>query len=344
MMLVRPAQRSDLAALLSLAESAPREVHGLPRSSDAITFALDASLKSFNATVTMAGAQTYFFAMEDTDDGSLAGAAMLHASAGAARPYLAFRNELLRQAGPDNGSDRPVESLTLSADLSGFSQLAGFALREADHDSEHALLLSRAPLMFAAMAPHRFAENFFATLPGMCDEDGESPFWNALGRQYFDMHHLDAADLVDGTRRKSLIAELMPDFSVPVASLPEQALDAMGQSSAHGGKPVRRLMKEGFLGGEFIDFYDGGPIFLAPKKGLRSFVGSMRRTVAPLRDAPESDEKAITYLISTLVENRFRALLADCLPVTQEQEVALTPAVMQALCVTAGDIILCVEL
>ena len=339
MFVVRPAELADVPALLALSQVATQGVHTLPRSKATIQKAVEQSVASFAALVDIPSDEAYFFVLENSAEGEIAGAAAINATAGASGTFFAFRNDVIQQVSRDLNISHSVHALTLCSDLSGCSQLSSFYVRDGERLAREAELLSRARLLFAAIAPHRFGDKFFASLAGITDPAGRSPFWEALGRKFFQMDFLEAERTIEGARNRTLIVELMPHYPVYVPLLPGEAQAAMGQVHAEGELPFQLLSQEGFQPDEFIDIFDGGPILQAHKSGLRSFGNSMRRRVAPAGEGG-----AVSYLVASQDQTRFRAILAQCPAMELSDSVQLAPNQMQALGVAAGDAVLCVKL
>ncbi|HEX2530729.1 MAG TPA: arginine N-succinyltransferase [Burkholderiaceae bacterium] len=342
MFIVRPVEIPDIPALEALGAVATQGVHTLPRTRSAITRAVERSLASFGARVEIPSEEFYFFVLESERDHAIVGAAAIAATAGASGTFFAFRNDVIQQASRDLDISHSVHALTLCSDLSGHSQLSGFFVRDRREAGAAAELLSRARLLFAAIEPHRFGERFFASLAGITDGSGRSPFWEALGRKFFQMDFLAAERLIEGARNRTLIVELMPHYPVYVPLLPGEAQAAMGQVHVEGEVPLRILSEEGFEPDEFIDIFDGGPILRAHKHALRSFSASMPRRVAD--GAPEAAATRTRYLVASAKPGSFRAVLADCAPVELTEWVALPAKAMRGLAVDAGDPVLCVKL
>ncbi|MGH8808591.1 MAG: arginine N-succinyltransferase, partial [Noviherbaspirillum sp.] len=266
MFTVRPAAPSDVPALESLAALATHGVHTLPRTRTTIERAVEHSLASSAAHPDMPGEESYFFVLESDADKTLAGTAAIAATAGSSGTFFAFRNDVLNQVSRDLNISHSVHALTLCSDLTSYSQLSGFYLHEprARQDAAtQAALLSRSRLLFAALAPQRFSEKFFASMSGITDATGRSPFWEALGRKFFQMDFLEAERMIEGARNRTLIVELMPHYPVYVSLLPGEAQAAMGQVHAEAELPFQILSAEGFEPDEYIDIFDGGPILQA---------------------------------------------------------------------------------
>lgn len=342
MFIVRPVALGDIAALETLAATGRDSVRTMPRARAAIAAAVERSLASFAAGIELPGEETYMFVLEAPDK-SLAGCAAMSALAGSDGMFFAFRNDIIRQVSRDLHIRHSVHALSLCSDLTGHSQLSSFHLRNARLAGPEAALLSRARLLFAAGEPQRFSDRFFSSLSGVTDRAGNSPFWDALGRKFFQMELLDVERAIDGARNRSLIVELMPHYPVYVPLLPGAARAVMGQVHVDSELALEQLMREGFEPDEFIDIFDAGPILRAHRMTLRSFAASMPRRVAA-DAAPPDGGRHLPHLVATLGRQPFRAVLVQCAELGYAETVALPPAARAALGVVAGDAVLTVKL
>lgn len=339
MFVVRPVEPSDMPALEVLAAVATPGVHTLPRTRKSIEKAVERSMASFALQPDMPTDESYYFVLE-APDGALAGTASISATAGATGTFFAFRNDVLNQVSRDLNISHNVHALTLCSDLTGHSQLSSFYLRNRGHAGDEAALLSRARLLFAATAPHRFGDRFFASMSGVTDADGRSPFWEALGRKFFQMDFLEAERLIEGARNRSLIVELMPHYPVYVPLLAGEAQAAMGQVHPEGELPFRILSEEGFEADKYIDIFDGAPVLRAHKHALRSFSESVACSAA----AGDVDAGAGLCLVAAPRDERFRAVLTRCSLAAAPDRVLLSSDAMRRLDIADGDSILCVTL
>jgi arginine N-succinyltransferase len=339
MFVVRPVETSDISAFEAMVAGGTPGVHTLPRTRATIAQAVECSIASFAAAPQAPSDESYLFVLET--EGALAGTATIAATAGAHGTFFAFRNDVLNQVSRDLKISHNVHALSLCSDLTGHTQLSGFFLPQR-RQREAAILLSRARLMFAALAPHRFAERFFASMSGLTDADGESPFWEALGRKFFQMDFLAAERLVEGARNRSFIVELMPHYPVYVPLLPLAAQQALGQVHGDGRLACGILRDEGFEADAYVDVFDGGPILQAPRKALNAFVRALPRKVA-VADGHGAGERG-AYLIASAREQRFRAVLAECAGPEWSDSVALDDDVLRALQTLPGDDVLCLKL
>lgn len=351
MHIVRPVALSDIAALETLAAVSTPGVHTLPRTRETIAASVERSLASFAAQVDLPSEESYLFVLEDLANGDIVGTAAIHASAGSNGTYFSFRNDVIQQVSRDLNISHSVHALTLCSELTGYSQLSGFYVREREGAAagQLAALLSRARLLFAVLAPQRFGDRFFVPLAGLTDDAGNSPFWDALGRKFFKMDFLAAERVIGGARNRTLIVELMPHYPVYVPLLPGDAQAVMGQIHPDGELAFRLLTEEGFEADEYVDIFDGGPILQAHKNALRTVgTAQLRRVVEAEADADAEARRApagaepLSYAIAAGNEHQFRAITYTCAPL-EGDSVALPAAARAALQVAVGDTVICVR-
>jgi arginine N-succinyltransferase len=343
MHVVRPVEMSDVAALETLAAVTMPGVHTMPRTREKIAASVERSIASFAAHVDIPSEESYLFVLERQDTGEIVGTAAIFASAGSNGTYFSFRNDVIQQVSRDLNISHSVHALTLCSELTAYSQLSGFYLRDRLRAGPEAALLSRARLLFAVLAPHRFGDRFFVPLAGVTDTSGQSPFWEALGRKFFKMDFLAAERIIGGARNRTLIVELMPHYPVYVPLLPGDAQAVMGQIHPDGELAFNLLTEEGFEADDYIDIFDGGPILQAHKNSLRSFSGSVVRQVALAEPGATCDALA-TYAVAASSEQNFRAVTVSCPSVEAGDYVYLSREAQDALMVAAGDSVICVRI
>jgi len=343
MFVVRPVELTDIDALETLAAQTMPGVHTLPKTRDRIAASVERSIASFAAHVDIPSEESYLFVLEQQATREIVGTAAIFASAGSNGTYFSFRNDVIQQVSRDLNISHSVHALTLCSELTAYSQLSGFYLANRSTAGLEAGLLSRARLLFAVLAPHRFGDRFFVPLAGITDRNGQSPFWEALGRKFFKMDFLEAEKVIGGARNRTLIVELMPHYPVYVPLLPGDAQAAMGQIHADGELAFDLLTEEGFEADDYIDIFDGGPILQAHKNSLRSFTGSIMRRVAHAEPGQSSD-LMVTYAVAASNEQNFRAITVACPSADAGDTVSLPQDAQDALMVVPGDNVICVRI
>ena len=120
-----------------------------------------------------------------------------------------------------------------------------------------------------------------AELRGVIDDDGNSPFWDAIGAKFFGMGFQEA-DAFNGINGSQFIADLMPKHPIYTALLPEAARAVIGQPHPKGRAALAMLEAEGFQYDDYVDIFDGGPTVTARTDQLRTVRESSVAPVARL--------------------------------------------------------------
>lgn len=305
MLVMRPAQLSDLAEVKRLAADSPLGVTSLPDDVERLREKILTSEASFAAEVIFNGEESYFFVLEDSSSGRLLGCSGLVASAGYSEPFYTFRNETFVHASRELNIHNKTHALSLCHDLTGNTLLTSFFVELSDARLLSSELVSRGRLLFIASHPERFAEAVVVEIIGDSDDNGDSPFWDGVGRNFFDMSYAEAEHL-SGVKSRSYLAELMPHYPIYVPLLSDAAQEAMGQVHPRAQDSFDILTREGFETEHYIDIFDGGPTLHARTSGIRSIAQSQ---VLPVQ---LSDQPMRTggrpYLLANGLLQDFRAI------------------------------------
>lgn len=332
MLIVRPARTADLDQIERMAANTYPMLHSLPADRDKLADKLAKSLHAFGEDVAIPGEEAYCLVLEDPETGRLHGTASMVASAGFSGPFYAYRNEVIVNASHELKINNRVHALTLSHELTGYSQLSGFCIDPELANTNAPQLLSRARLLFMAEHPQRFAEDLVSVLPGISDEKGASPFWEAVGRKFFGLDFLQA-EFLSGARDTTFIAELMPHHPLYVPLLSEAAQQVMGQVHPRSTLPFAILSDEGFEADRFIHIFDAGPVMTAKRGLCRSVAGSARREIFV---GSQEASLWLWHLVCNTDSAEFRAALVR-LPADMPERIALDARTAALLDVESGD-------
>ncbi|MEQ6292586.1 arginine N-succinyltransferase [Vogesella sp. GCM10023246] len=340
MLLVRPSKLSDLPQIERMARSDGPVLHSLPPDRERLQQRVNDSVHSLRADVDCPGEESYLFVLEDTASGQLHGTAGIMAVAGFSEPFYAFRNEVLVHASRELKVNHRVHALMTSHELTGRSRLTGFYYDEAALGRNMALpqLLSRARMMFIAQHRERFNNEIFSVLPGVTDDNGRSPFWDAVGFKFFRRDFAEM-ELASGGRSRTFIAEMMQVDPLYVPLIAEEAQRVMGEPHAGARINYRCHLAEGLEPDKFVDLFDAGPVLTAQLDVCRSVRYSRLHTAR----RGEVGGDTVPHLVSNTLTADFRCLLVD-LPPLLGDEVVLPPEVADALEIVDGDAVRCVPL
>ena len=229
MLIVRPSQPADLAAIELIARQSPPGVTSLRAPRQLLAEHIDASCAALEELVTSPGDQRYLLVLQDSHSLQVIGVAGMVAAAGLVEPFYNYRRETLVHASRPLGIHHQVEVLSLCHDLTGHSLLHAFSILAPHLDLQSADLLCRARLLFAAAHPQRFAADWACELIGPCDQHARSPLWDSLGRHFFGLDYLQAEEYC-AAKGRAFIAELLPQHPIYVSLLTSEAQAALGQS------------------------------------------------------------------------------------------------------------------
>ncbi|NNA55500.1 arginine N-succinyltransferase [Pseudomonas koreensis] len=333
MLVLRPVEPTDLPQLQQLARDSLVGVTSLPDDSERLREKITGSCASFDSDIQAQGPENYFFVLEDLEQQRLVGCSEILATAGFNEPFYSLRNRHFTSASRELNIEHGVPALSLCHDLNDHTLLRGFHIDNALVRSAFSELLSRARLLFIAAHAQRFADAVITEIVGYSDENGHSPFWDALGKHFFDLPYVEAERLC-GLQSRTFLAELMPQYPIYVPMLPPAAQACIGRIHPDGQEAFDILEREGFETNSYIDLFDAGPTLYARTANIRSIAHSQTATV---RQQAQIDARG-RYLLSNDALQGFRAIVAD-LDYQPDQPLSLTPDLCAALNISDGSTI-----
>lgn len=310
MMIVRPVQHDDLTSLESLVNASDARLSTLPGQRDQLSARIALSEASFghfeaNAQEQAHHEQYFLFVLENTETGELVGSAAVEASAGRGEPFYNYRQDELIHASRQLNIHNRVPVLYMTHELTGKTLLCSFTLRKDYRATPYFKLLSRARLLFIAQFSSLFADQVVVEIQGVQDARGESPFWDSLGRHFFNMDFA-TADYYSAVKSRTFIAELMPSNPIYVPLLTNDAQAAINASHPATEESCQLFYREGMQISNYIDIFDGGPVLTGRKQELTTIKGAQSKEVL-LSDSSMGPQ----YLISNGKFEDFRCLLGQ---------------------------------
>lgn len=338
MMLIRPVRLGDLADILQLSGKTGIGLTSLPKDEVHLRERIQRSIDTWQG-LRDKSEQGYLFVLEDLLARQVVGVSALEVGVGLSEPWYNFRLGTLVHASKSLNIYKPVPTLFLSNDHTGYSELCTLFLDPTYRHGKNGQLLSKARFLFMAAFRDKFANKVIAEMRGVSDDSGHSPFWNSLGHHFFGMEFAEA-DRLTGMGQKSFIAELMPKHPLYTDLLSAEAREVIGQVHPQTA-PARALLEsEGLSYQGYVDIFDGGPTLEGEINQLRAVKES--QLLPTVIASGEAMTNQTYYLVSNENYGAFRALL-----VTGPQDMAqltLDPLSAEALGVIAGDILRAVPL
>ena len=330
---IRAARVDDLRALYNLAKLTGGGFTNRPPEKATLKAKLERSEAGFSKTEDSVGNDLYVFMLENVDTKQLRGTCQIFGSVGTEQPFYSYLISTLTQKSDELGRIFRNQTLNLTTDLEGSSEVGGLFLHPHERAGGLGMLLARSRYLFIHGHRQRFSDTVLAELRGVMDEGGHSPFWDAIGGRFFGLSFPEADEFnaVHGTQ---FIADLFPATPIYVAMLPDSARSVMGQPHPSGKAALKMLENEGFSWDGYVDIFDGGPTVTARTDKIRT-VSDAREVTLAKDEASEGP----TMLIATGRLQDFRACYGQ-VQGAGESVVALGSKARSMLEVKPGDTLL----
>lgn len=330
MLVIRPVEIKDLDRLYEMANLAGFGLTSLPKDKRILHSRIVESIHSFSKPAEKPGGELYIFVLEDREKGIVAGTANIVSKVGGFEPFYAYKVETCVHHSMMLNIRKEIQTLTLMAEHSGPAEIGGIFLAPEYRKHGAGRLLSLFRFLFMFLDPKRFEPLVIAEMRGVVDDAGRSPFWEALGRHFFDMDY-SKADLLS-VADKRFIADLLPTCPIYVPLLPPEAREVIGEVHEQAKPALRMLEQEGFGYSGMVDIFEAGPIVACPLDRIRTVRESRVTTV----DQITNEEPSSVPFIVACTRKDFRA----CLGAAEEGPsggIRISVRVADALGVTLGD-------
>ena len=267
---LRPATLADFDEFYAMAVESGPGFTSLPVDEEILRQNLSKAEQSFAGTLEQPEYGKYLMMLEDLETGSLAGCSAVKAGVGIKSPFFNYRIITLAQASQEAGRRFDMDALILTNEFVGCTEVGTLFLRP-QHRGAGGLgrLLAQARYLLMATRPHWFGEKVIAELRGVVSHDGDTPFWECLGRHFFKMSFPEA-DMLSATTDNQFIVDLMPKYPIYVDLLPDEAREVIGRCHNDGVPAFKLLEWEGFNFERVVDIFDGGPIMQVNRDMVRT--------------------------------------------------------------------------
>ena len=289
---IRAAGRDDIEALYRMAKGTGGGFTNLPPNRPTLEAKLARAAEAFSRKEDTIEDELFMFILENTETGKAVGTCLIFSQIGTEWPFYNYRVGSISQTSKELKKTFRAELLTLCTDLEGTSEVGGLFLDPAERSAGVGKLLARSRYLFIGMHRARFADRTIAELRGAIDDAGNSPFWDGLAGQFFDMSFREADDF-NAVHGNQFIADLMPKHPIYTALLPDTARAVMGKPHQSGRPAMRMLEKEGFAWESYIDIFDGGPAVTVMTDRIRTIRDSTSDKVTRIDEAGDGEPALI---------------------------------------------------
>jgi arginine N-succinyltransferase len=327
---MRPVQLSDLDSLLAMSASTGYGLTTLPNDPDFLRKRIAKSQRSFAGMGDHPAGESYLLVMEDTDSGKVIGTAGCVSKVGGFEPFYAYRIETTVHESKFLGVRKEIDVLHLVAEHNGPCEIGSLFLAPTHRGGSVGRVLSLSRFLFMIEHEQCFDPIVLAEMRGVVDPHGRTPFWDAVGKHFFDIDYPKADYL--SVINKKFIADLMPKHPIYITLLPKEAQAVIGLVHEQTRPALRMLEAEGFAWTGMVDMFDAGPTVTCPLREIRVVRESKK---LPVRDVHEASIQSEPFLV-TNGRTDFRACGA-AVEETGDGGVRVAADVARALGVSVGD-------
>lgn len=331
MMLFRSVQVSDLDAIHQLAERSGVGMTTLPKNRELLQKRMMWSVESYKKNITKPADEYYFFVLEDPHSRQIVGTSAIEAKTGFETPFYSYKISKRTRVCHSLNIRTDYDVLSLVNDNQGRSELCTLFLTPEWRHNNNGILLSKGRFLFMAQHRQRFMPMVIAEMRGVSNDDGESPFWNNVGKHFFHMSFAEADRLTLATN-KQFIADLMPRNPIYLKLLSAEAQKVIGKPHESTVPAMKILFNEGFRYNNYVDIFDAGPTIEAPIQEIKTIARSSVFTITSLSDEVRSTK----YLLANTVLN-FRATIDYALIHPEDQTCIISRRTSDLLQLKLGD-------
>ena len=330
MLVIRPVAMDDLDALLELAGGAGVGLTTLPRDRELLARRIAKSVRSLEHIPDRPGGETYLFVMEDLVARRIVGASGIVSKVGGYEPFYAYQIRSCVHASRQLDVRKEIPVLHLIQEHDGPAEIGSLFLHPDYRKKDVGRFLQLVRFLFLAAHPEAFENVVVSELRGVIDPAGRSPFWDAVGRHFFDIE-FPRADYLSVVNKR-FIADLMPANPIYIPLLPREAQEVIGKSHLESQPALKNLEAEGFRFSGQVDIFDAGPCVSAQRDEIRAVRESSRAIVADVT----ADEPAGAVQMLGAETYGFRACLGGILAIPPGS-VRISRSAAHTLRVGAGD-------
>ena len=303
MFIIRPIDQKDIDGIMKLLEKSGHGLTTLPKDPDVIKKRIRQSDRSFNHREEGPAGEDYLFIMEELFTGKIVGVCAIISKIGGFMPYYFYRLEKTHHESKLVHIKNDVTVLHFHPVHNGPAEICSLYLDPEFRNSQNGRFLSLSRFLFIAENRKFFEDQVIAEMRGMVNDQGHSPFWDAVGANFFKMEFSKADHLYAKNRR--FVEDLVPKQPVLANLLPEDAQFVIGKVHPNTEPAKRILEQEGFKFSGLVGLFEPGPVLIAEVDNIRAIKESI---VGEIKEIADKSFKSEDFIISR-TSGTFRSAL-----------------------------------
>lgn len=294
MFVIRPIKEQDLDKMMELLSVSGHGLTSLPKDEDIIKKKIKLSINSFEHKKDGPAGESYLFVMEEIFTGKIVGVSGIISKIGGFEAYYFYRLKEEVMSSKMLDTEKQLRTLTIEKTHSGPAEICSLFLHPEYRNSQNGRFLSLSRIMFMAENQEYFEDSVIAEMRGQVNQDGHSPFWDAVGSKFTGLEFIEADYLT--MKSKSFIDELLPTYPIIVELLPKEAQDVVAQVHPNTAPARHILEQEGFRFNGLVGIFEPGPVLEANLSDIRCFKES---NIVEIEEVLNEKIDSELYLIST---------------------------------------------
>ncbi|MBC75390.1 MAG: arginine N-succinyltransferase [Halobacteriovoraceae bacterium] len=331
MFVIRPIKNKDLDGLMELLKVSGHGLTSLPKDEEIIKHKILISERSVAHRGDRPGGEAYLFVMEELFTGKIVGVSGIISKIGGFEAYYFYHLKTEMMQSRSLSVEKEVKSLHFEKTHSGPAEICSLFLSPEFRSSQNGRFLSLSRFLYMAENRKHFEDNVIAEMRGRVNDEGHSPFWDAVGQKFMNIDFVQA-DYLQMKSRK-FIDELLPKYPILVDLLPKEAQDVVAQVHPNTEPAKRILEQEGFQFNGLVGIFEPGPVLEAPLDEVRALKESKVLEVGEIVDA---DFDSDVFIISNSGKIDFKACLGK-LKVLDNGKAQVSAVTATALKLRFGD-------
>jgi arginine N-succinyltransferase len=307
MFIIRPIDMKDIDGIMKLLESSGHGLTTLPKDPDVIKKRIRLSDRSFHHREEGPMGEDYLFVMEELFTGKIVGVCAIISKIGGFMPYYFYRLEKTHHESKLIQVKNDITTLHFHFIHNGPAEICSLYLDPAFRNSQNGRFLSLSRFLFMAENRKYFEDQVIAEMRGMVNDQGHSPFWDAVGEKFIKMEFAPADILYAKNRR--FVEDLIPKHPIMANLLPEDAQHVIGKVHPNTEPAKRILEQEGFRFSGLVGLFEPGPVLIAEVDNIRAIKESV---VGEIKEIADKSFKSEDFIISR-TSGTFRSALGGVL-------------------------------
>ncbi len=325
---IRSITEKDLDWLCAIAPKLGIGFTSLPNNKAFLKKRIQTVVKSFKEEIPLED-RVYLFVRENLPQKEIVGICGIDVNIGYKESFYSYQISTVSQACEVLDKYINHTMLHLVNNFQQASELISFWVDPAYRGQSVGATLSYSRFLFMAQFKELIHDQIIAEIRGFVDDQQISPFWEAIGRKFFDMD-FKTADELTFSSGKQFIADLISRDPIYLDLMPESAKKVAGveHPAATGARIL--LEHQGFKFNNHIDIFDAGPVLHAERDKIHAVANSQLAAISSIAEIG-SDHVALIY--NTRLDARFTVANLDIVA----NEAVITAETAKILDVKVGD-------